>query len=181
MRIAAVLRSSVRLAAALINMEAGVVMFNHRPICYVRAPPLLWKRGFDGEFSGRKRNVEALSGLSMNWNKELTYWITPKSGPIRSLETLLDANHAVSQDLPRTFLKRPHWLAAGAFLVQAAETGSDKDIQRATDGLLRAIELEGWMSRVQAAAPSIAGQHLAAEATEVTTEAGCAKTWIGLS
>ena len=61
-------------------------------------------------------------------------------------------------------------LAAGAFLVQAAESGSDKDIQRATDGLLRAIELEGWMNRVHAAAPSIAGQHLAAEATEVTTE-----------
>ena len=117
-----------------------------------------------------KAQVEALSGVSMNWNKELAYWISPKSGPLRSLETLLDANHALSQDLPRTFLRRPHWLAAGTFLVQAAESGSDKDIQRATDGLLRAIELEGWMNRVHAAAPSIAGQHLAAEATEVTTE-----------
>ena len=79
-------------------------------------------------------------------------------------------NHALSQDLPRTFLRRPHWRAAGAFLVQAAESGSDKGIQRATDELLRAIELEGWMNRVPAAAPSIAGQHLAAEATEVITE-----------
>ena len=103
-----------------------------------------------------KAQVEALSGVSMNWNKELAYWISPKSGPLRSLGTLLDANHALSQDLPRTFLRRPHWLAAGAFLVQAAESGSDKDIQRATDGLLRAIELEGWMNRVHAAAPSIA-------------------------
>ena len=113
---------------------------------------------------------EALSGVSMYWNKELTYWITPKSGPIRSMETLLDANHALSQDLPRTFLKRPHWLLAGALLVLAAETGSAQDIQGATDGLLSAIELEGWMSRVHSTAPSIAGQHLAAEATEVTTE-----------
>src|SRR5215472_5006350 len=94
----------------------------------------------------------------MYWNKELTYWITPKSGPIRSMETLLDANHALSRDLPRTFLKRPHWLGAGALLVRAAETGRDKEIRRATDGLLRAIEIEGWMSRVQA----IAGQDFAA-------------------
>jgi hypothetical protein len=94
----------------------------------------------------------------MYWNKELTYWITPKSGPIRTIKTLLDANHALSQDLPRTFLKRPHWLGAGAFLVRAAETGRDKEIERATDGLPRAIELEGWMSRVHL----IAGQHFAA-------------------
>jgi hypothetical protein len=88
----------------------------------------------------------------MYWNKELTYWITPKSGPIRSMETLLDANHALSQDLPWLFLKRPHWLLAGALLVLAAETGSAQDIQCATDGLLRAIELEGWMTRDPAAA-----------------------------
>jgi hypothetical protein len=94
----------------------------------------------------------------MYWNKELTYWITPKSGPIRSMETLLDANHALSRDLPRTFLKRPHWLGAGALLVRAAETGRDKEIRRATDGLLRAIEIEGWMSRVYV----IAGQDFAA-------------------
>ena len=98
----------------------------------------------------------------MYWNKELTYWITPRSGPFRSMKTLLDANHALSQDLPWTFLKGPYWLLAGALLLLAAETGSAKDIQRATDGLLRAIELEEWMSRVRAAAPSIAAQHLAA-------------------
>jgi hypothetical protein len=91
----------------------------------------------------------------MYWNKELTYWITPKSGPIRSMETLLDANRALSQDLPRTFLKRPHWLGAGALLVRAAETGGDKDIRRATDGLVNAIEHEGWMDHVRAAARTV--------------------------
>ena len=91
----------------------------------------------------------------MYWNKELTYWITPKSGPIRSMETLLDANHALSRDLPRTFLKRAHWLVAGGLLVRAAETGRDKDIRRATDGLVKAIELEGWMDRVGAAARTV--------------------------
>jgi hypothetical protein len=49
----------------------------------------------------------------MYWNKKLAYWITPKSGPIRSMETLLDANHALTQDLPWTSLKRPHWLGGG--------------------------------------------------------------------
>jgi len=91
----------------------------------------------------------------MYWNRALTYWITPKSGPIRSMETLLDANHALSRDLPRTFLKRPHWLGAGGLLVRAAETGRDKDIRRATDGLVKAIEIEGWMSRVHTAARTV--------------------------
>ena len=86
----------------------------------------------------------------MHWNKELAYWITPKSGPMRGMETLIDANHALSQDLPLTYLKRPHWLGAGSLVVQAAETGRDADVQRATDELLRAIELEGWMSHARA-------------------------------
>jgi len=40
-------------------------------------------------------------------------------------------------------------------LVRAAETGRDKDIKRATDGLVKAIELEGWMDRVGAAARTV--------------------------
>jgi hypothetical protein len=93
----------------------------------------------------------------MYWNKELAYWITPKSGPMRSMETLLDANHALSQDLPSTFRKRPHWLGAGSLLVRAAETGNDRDIARATDELVRAIEVEGWMSRVRVPSGHAAG------------------------
>ena len=85
--------------------------------------------------------------LVMHWTKELTYTITPKSGPLRRMETLLDANRALSADLPKGFLKRCHWLAAGKLLVHAAETGRDADIKRATDELLNAVEREGWMNR----------------------------------
>jgi hypothetical protein len=88
----------------------------------------------------------------MHWTKELTYWITPKSGPMRSMETLLDANHALSQDLSKFYLKRPHWLEAGKLLVQAAETGRNADVEAATEELLRAIEIEGWMTHARIAA-----------------------------
>ncbi len=86
----------------------------------------------------------------MHWNKDLAYWITPKSGPLRGMSTLIDANHALSKDLPNGYLKRPPWLDVGKLLAQAAETGSDEDVQIATDELLRAIEVEGWMNRVRA-------------------------------
>ena len=36
-------------------------------------------------------------------------------------------------------------------MVRAAETGRDNDIRRATDGLVEAFEIEGWMSPVRAA------------------------------
>jgi hypothetical protein len=87
----------------------------------------------------------------MHWNKALAYWITPKSGPMRGMSTLIDANHALSKDLPTGYLKRPHWRDAGNLVAQAAETGSDDDVQLATDELLRAIEQEGWMNRVRPA------------------------------
>ncbi len=83
----------------------------------------------------------------MHWTKQLTYTITPKSGPMRSMETLLDANRALSNDLPKGFLKRDHWLAAGKLLVHASETGAEADVQKATYELLKAVEREGWMSR----------------------------------
>jgi hypothetical protein len=83
----------------------------------------------------------------MSWNRKLTFVITPKSGPLRSMETLLDANHALSQDLPTGFLRRPHWLSAGKLLLRASETGTQRDIEDATEELLHAIELERWMNR----------------------------------
>jgi hypothetical protein len=82
------------------------------------------------------------------WSKSLVFRISPKSGPLRSMETLLDANQAMLRDLPQGFLRRSHWLSAGNLLIQAAESGEDCEIQEATDELLRAIETEGWMSRV---------------------------------
>jgi hypothetical protein len=87
--------------------------------------------------------------LAMDWTKELAYTITPKSGPMRSMETLLDANRSISEDLPGGVRKRHQWLNAGLLLVRASETGVDADIQRATDALLNAVEREGWMSRAR--------------------------------
>ena len=89
----------------------------------------------------------AIMTLRMHWTTPLAYTITPKSGPMRRMETLLDANRALTNDLPKGFLKRDHWLAAGKLLVHAAETGRDADIKRATDELLNAVESEGWMNR----------------------------------
>jgi hypothetical protein len=85
----------------------------------------------------------------MHWNKELTYWITPKSGPMRGMATLIDANHALSRDLPSGYLKRVHWTDVANLLVQAAESGHEEDVRIATDELLRAVEQEGWMDRVR--------------------------------
>jgi hypothetical protein len=66
---------------------------------------------------------------------------------MRSMETLLDANWALTNDLPIGFLKREHWLAAGKLLVHASETGAEKDVKQGTEELVKAIEREGWMSR----------------------------------
>ena len=66
---------------------------------------------------------------------------------MRRMETLLDANRALSNDLPKGFLKCDQWLIVGKLLVHASETGTAADIQRATDELLKVVESEGWMSR----------------------------------
>jgi hypothetical protein len=66
---------------------------------------------------------------------------------MRSMETLIDANHALSKDLPLAYLRRQHWLEAGNLLVEAAATGEDADVELATEKLLYAIEHEGWMER----------------------------------
>ena len=85
--------------------------------------------------------------LAMHWSKELAYTITPKSGPMRRMATLLDANRAISEDLPPGFSKRHQWFSAGMLLVRASITGSDPDILRATEAMLKAIDSEDWMSR----------------------------------
>ncbi len=66
---------------------------------------------------------------------------------MRSMEKLIDANHALSQDLPLAYLRRRHWLEAGNLLVEATTTGKGADVERATEKLLFAIEHEGWMER----------------------------------
>jgi hypothetical protein len=83
----------------------------------------------------------------LHWHMHLAYKIAPKSGPMRVMETLLDANQGLLNDLPKGSLRLPQWRAAGQSLARASETGDQADIQEATDLLVRAIEQEGWMTR----------------------------------
>ena len=79
------------------------------------------------------------------WDKPLTYVITPKSGPLRKMVSLLDANRALIEELPKGYLKRAHWLRAGKALVTAAETGKSRDIECAFEAIVAALDEEGWL------------------------------------
>ena len=81
------------------------------------------------------------------WNKPLTSLITPKSGPLPQMASLLDANRALIDKLPRGYLKRAHWLRAGQALLTAAETGESGDIEMAFEAIFEALSKEGWLSR----------------------------------
>lgn len=83
----------------------------------------------------------------MNWQIELAYLITPKSGPMRPMATLVDANRAILDDVPTHARRQEHWIQAKRAVLAAAETGSAQDVQAATDALLNAVMSEGWMSR----------------------------------
>jgi hypothetical protein len=79
-------------------------------------------------------------------NPELAYFITPKSGPMRPLQTLRDASSALLDDISSTCRRQPHWLHAGRLVLVASETGALDDVHAATDALLDALITEGWMS-----------------------------------
>jgi hypothetical protein len=83
----------------------------------------------------------------MFWTSELTFPITPKSGPLRGIGTLLDASRALTRDLPSGYLKRPHWRDAGWAVMKAADSGQADDIKAATELIVRAYEREGWLQR----------------------------------
>ncbi|MFD2183141.1 hypothetical protein [Rhodoplanes azumiensis] len=85
----------------------------------------------------------------MSWNTELAYFVTPKSGPMRPMRTLVDVNRALLDDLPFVSRLRPHWAAVARLLLIASDTGSTIDVRLATDALVRALETEGWMTRVR--------------------------------
>src|SRR6266498_727761 len=82
----------------------------------------------------------------MYWDDELAFRITAKKGPVRVMNTLLDANRALTQDLPAGYLKKAHWREAGWALFKAGDNGYLEDIRAATETLVRALEIEGWMS-----------------------------------
>lgn len=81
------------------------------------------------------------------WHATLAYQIAPKSGPLRRMETLLDVNQALLNDLPPGFLRHPLWREVARRLVLASETGDERDIREATDAMAEAVEFEGWLSR----------------------------------
>jgi len=80
-----------------------------------------------------------------DWDTRLTFVITPKSGPLRQMVRLCDAQQALIADLPSGFLRRAHWLKAGKALVTAAETGKPKDIEWAFESIVAALDEEGWL------------------------------------
>ena len=80
-----------------------------------------------------------------NWDKPLPLAIMPKSGPLPLMVSLLDANRALIDKLPKGYLKRSHWLKAGQALVTAAETGQPRDIELAFDAIVDALVREGWL------------------------------------
>lgn len=84
----------------------------------------------------------------MNWNAELAYYVTPKSGPMRAMQTLRDANYALLDDLNAQCRHRGYWFRVGRLLMAAANTGSRLDILLASGALVMALETEGWMTRL---------------------------------
>jgi hypothetical protein len=89
----------------------------------------------------------------MNWTSELTHDVTPKSGPMRAMRPLRDVNYAFLEDLTPQCRYRRHWFAVGRLLMAAANGGGRLDIMLATDALLMALEVEGWMTRAPRARP----------------------------
>jgi hypothetical protein len=88
-----------------------------------------------------------------DWDTSLTFVITPKSGPLRKMVRLCDAQQALIADLPSGFLRRAHWLKAGKALVTAAETGKPKDIEWAFESIVAALDEEGWLPQGVSSVP----------------------------
>ena len=78
------------------------------------------------------------------WYKCFEYPITPKSGPMPQMFSLIHARGAFLE-LPQGFLRRSHWLRAGQALLTASQTGTVIEIQRAFDALVAAVDEEGWL------------------------------------
>jgi hypothetical protein len=83
----------------------------------------------------------------MNWKSELAFFITPKSGPMRPMMTLLDANCGILDNVPARDRTQAHWVRAKRAILRAAELGIDRDVRAATDALMNALVAEGWMIR----------------------------------
>ncbi len=98
-----------------------------------------------------------------DWDTLLTFVIAPKSGPLRKMVTLHDAQQALIADLPPGYLKRAHWLRAGKALVTAAETGESKDIEGAFEAIVTALDEEGWLPQGVSRTPPSCSEPLCVE------------------
>lgn len=104
----------------------------------------------------------------MSWNIELTYFVTPKSGPMRPMRTLRDVNRALLDDLPTRYRYQRHWYTVGRLLTTAAAEGSSRlALMLATDALLMALEVEGWMNWQPAVVHESSALTLTLDADEV--------------
>ena len=63
------------------------------------------------------------------------------------MNTLLDANRAITQDLPAGCIRKKHWREAGWAVFKAGDSGGSADIRAATELLVQAVDREGWMQR----------------------------------
>jgi hypothetical protein len=84
------------------------------------------------------------------WLNRLPFPITPKSGPMRPMQTLAEMNKALTKDLPFRLLCQAHWQHAARLVVRAAEAGMTDDIQLACDAVVEALDHEGWMTAAPA-------------------------------
>jgi hypothetical protein len=84
----------------------------------------------------------------MNYARSLSFPITPKSGPVPPMQTLQDASRAITAFLPRELMRQRHWLRAGWAVRQAAQAPDPAEplILEATEALVSALDIEGWMS-----------------------------------
>ncbi len=94
--------------------------------------------------------------VSDHWHEPMYFPIAPKSGPIRKIETLLDAGQALRHDLPDGFLKQDRWLRAGQAVAAAAYSGDPGHIRHAYESFVNALDHQGWLSRSARVPPDLA-------------------------
>lgn len=90
----------------------------------------------------------------MNWNTELRYFVTPKSGPMRAMRTLRDVNHALMDDLTPQHRYQRHWFTVGRLLLAAAGGETRLGVMLVTDALVAALEIEGWIAAQRHSGPA---------------------------
>ena len=89
------------------------------------------------------------------WDGSFNYLITPKSGPLPQMASLVDAREALLHKLPKEHFGRAHWLRAAKGLTIAAETALSRDIEIAFECIVAALDEEGWMTRSSSSSHSL--------------------------